>query len=182
MVTVTTRGIHDTMHGEVAGMSKWIMAALAFFVCAAAATYAADPPQMRVTVKETKVRATPSALGKIVGVLVYGDRVTVVDESKGWKKISMPEKKIQGWVSLSALTEKDVALSAGSENVDQSASSNEVALAGKGFNEDVEKQYKADANLDYTWVDKMVAYGPSDEEIAAFVRIGGLAAIEGGAQ
>jgi uncharacterized protein YgiM (DUF1202 family) len=155
-------------------MSKSIVAALACFVLAAAAAYAEGPSQMSVTVKETKVRATPSSLGKIVGVLVYGDRVTIIDESKSWKKISMPAKNLQGWVSLSALTEKDVVLSSGSENVEQGASSGEVALAGKGFNEDVENQYKSDGKLDYTWVDRMVGYDPTSEQVAAFLQKGGL--------
>jgi hypothetical protein len=177
--TVTRARIHATMQEEVAGMSKWILAAIALFALATAAVYAADSSQMSVTVKETKVRATPSALGKIVGVLVYGDRVTIVDESKGWKKISMPEKKIQGWVSLSALTEKEIVLNSGSENVAQGASSNEVALAGKGFNEDVEKQYKSEGNLDYTWVDKMLEYDPSSDQVTAFLQKGGLNATGG---
>ncbi len=147
----------------------WLAACL---LLAGGALFAAD--QMSVTVKETKVRATPSALGKIVGVLVYGDRVTVIDESKGWKKISMPQKNLQGWVSLTALTEKDVVLSSGSENVEQGASSNEVSLAGKGFNEDVEQQYKSEGNLDYTWVDRMIQYDPTTEQVAAFLQKGGL--------
>ena len=45
-------------------------------------------------------------------------------------------------MSTSALQTKKIVLAAGSENVQQGASSGEVALAGKGFNEDVEQQYK----------------------------------------
>jgi hypothetical protein len=44
-------------------------------LCAVAVgtAFAADQKQMSVTVKETQVRATPSYLGKILGVLAYGD-------------------------------------------------------------------------------------------------------------
>jgi hypothetical protein len=35
---------------------------------------------MSVTVKQTQVRATPSYLGKILGLLSYGDKVTVLDQ------------------------------------------------------------------------------------------------------
>ncbi len=153
-------------------------------VLASAAAFAADAAQMSVTVQETKVRATPSALGKIVGSLSYGDRVTILDQPAGapktWRKVSSAEKGIQGWVSLSALTDKAVKLQAGSENVQGGASSGEVALAGKGFNEEVEKQYKSEGHLDYTWVDRMAAYNPTDEQVAAFLKDGGLSTQGGG--
>ncbi|MGA2761897.1 MAG: SH3 domain-containing protein [Spirochaetia bacterium] len=166
-------------------MSRVCLATLACLVLASAAAFAADQSQMSVTVQEVKVRASPSALGKIVGSLVYGDRVTVLEQPAGapktWRKISMPEKGVQGWVSLSALTEKEIKLRAGSENAQTGASSGEVALAGKGFNEDVEKQYKSEGNLDYTWVDRMATYNPTDDQVAAFLQKGGLNT-EGGAQ
>ncbi len=129
-------------------MSRVCPVVAACLMLASAAAFAADQPKMSVTVQEVKVRATPSALGKIVGTLVYGDRVTVLDQPAGspqtWRKVNMPEKGIQGWVSLSALTEKEIKLQAGSQTAQTGASSGEVALAGKGFNEEVEKQYKAD--------------------------------------
>ncbi len=166
-------------------MSKVCLAVAACLVVASTAAFAAGPSQMSVTVQEVKIRATPSALGKILGSLVYGDRVTVLDQPAGapqsWRKISVPQKGIQGWVSLSALTEKEVKLQAGSEQVQHGASSGEVALAGKGFNEDVEKEYKSEGNLDYTWVDRMATYKPTDDQVAAFLRDGGLNTT-GGAQ
>ena len=159
-------------------MSRVCLAAVACFILASTAAFAADPSQMSVTVKETKVRATPSALGKIVGSLAYGDRVTVLDQPAGapksWRKISLSSKNLQGWVSLSALTEKEVVLKSGDQSVQQGASSGEVALAGKGFNEEVEKQYKADGKLDYTWVDRMEGYDPGPDRVAAFLKAGGL--------
>ena len=42
----------------------------------------------------------------------------------------------------SALTTKTIVLKAGAENVRTSATGGEIALAGKGFSEEVEKQYK----------------------------------------
>ncbi len=157
-------------------MSRVCLTTLACLVLASVAVFAAD--QMSVTVQEVKVRATPSALGKIVGSLAYGDRVTILAQPAGapksWRKISMPAKHIQGWVSLSALTEKEIKLQAGSENAQTGASSGEVALAGKGFNEDVEKEYKAEGHIDYTWVDRMEGYNPTDDQVAAFLTAGGL--------
>ena len=166
-------------------MSRMWWTTIVCLMLGSAAAFAANPPQMSVIVKQTQVRATPSFLGKVLGVLAYGDKVTILDQpagaSKSWMKIGVPEKNLQGWVSASALTEKEVKLQAGSENVQQGASSGEVALAGKGFNEEVEKQYKADGKLDYTWVDRMETYNPTDSQVAAFLKQGGLNT-SGGAQ
>jgi len=139
--------------------------------------------EMSVTVKQTEVRDKPSFLGRILGApLLYGDRVTVLDKSvKGWVKVQGPDGKLQGWVSASALQSKRIVLTSGSQNVQQGASSGEVALAGKGFNEDVEKQYKSEGKLDYTWVDRMETYNPPPDRVAAFLQQGGLNTA-GGAQ
>jgi len=159
-------------------MSRVFLATVACLVLASAAAFAADVTQMNVQVQETKIRATPSALGKVVGSLAYGDRVTILDQPAGspasWRKVSVPGKGLQGWVSLSALTDKPIKLQAGSEAAQTGASSGEVALAGKGFNEEVEKQYKSDGKLDYTQVDRMEGYNPTDDQIAAFLQKGGL--------
>jgi hypothetical protein len=65
-------------------------------------------------------------------------------------------------------------LQAGDENVQQSASSGEVALAGKGFNEQVEAEYKQQNDLDYTMVDRMEQFTVSIDEVVLFVEQGEL--------
>ncbi|MGD0726213.1 MAG: SH3 domain-containing protein [Spirochaetia bacterium] len=156
----------------------------ACLLLAAGVVFAADQKQMSVTVKETPVRATASFLGKILGTLKYADRVTVLEQpaSASWMKVRGPDGKLQGWVSLSALQEKTIVLRSGSENVAQGASTGEVALAGKGFNESVENEYKAEGKLDYTWVDRMGQIVVTPDQLAAFINQGGLASPEGGAQ
>jgi hypothetical protein len=141
---------------------------------------------MSVTVKETPVRATPSYLGKILGTLRYADRVTVLDQpagaSKSWMKVRGPDGKLQGWVSLSALQERKLVLASGTDTVEQGGATGEVALATKGFNESVEKEYKEEGKLDYTWVDRMGQIVVTPDQLAAFINQGGLASPEGGAQ
>jgi len=136
--------------------------------------------QMSVTVKETQVRATPSYMGKILAVVKYGDRLTVLAEQNGWARVSLASG--QGWVHLSALSAKQVALQAGSQNVSTGASSGEVALAGKGFNKEVEEQYKSETSLDYTWVDRMGGFTVTPEQVLAFLEQGALDTSLGGAQ
>jgi len=153
----------------------WATMLLAF---SAAALQAAPPKQMSVVVKVTQVRSTPSYLGQVLGTLAYGDRVDVLETQKDWARVSLASKQLTGWTNVSALTEKKIALSSGSGNVEQKASSGEVALAGKGFNEQIETQYKADGQIDYAWVDKMAQINESPEDISAFLAAGGLG--EGG--
>src|SRR5271169_4863142 len=171
-------------------MRKRFLVAAALLLAAGAA-FAAD--QMSVTVQQTSVRDKPSFLGKILGTLKYADRVTVLDQPAGspksWLLILGPDGKLQGWVSASALQSKKIELAAGSQNVQQGASSGEVALAGKGFNETVEQEYKTDGSLDYTWVDYMKGLDSShrefavgDQQLAAFITQGGLSDPSGGAQ
>jgi uncharacterized protein YgiM (DUF1202 family) len=170
-------------------MSRFRNCLFGFFILAAAAAFAAAPKQMSVTVKETQVRVTPGFMGKILAALVYGDRVQVVDVQNGWAKVNLPAVKsgssgsrpqVEGWVHLSALTDKKIVLKSGAANVGETASSGEVALAGKGFNEEVEAQYKENNKLDYTWVDRMESFVVSPEQAVTFLQEGGLA--ERGAQ
>jgi uncharacterized protein YgiM (DUF1202 family) len=160
------------------GMRRLFLPIVGVLLLATAAFAAADANQKSVTVKQTQVRATPSYLGKILGLLSYGDKVTVLDQPadapKGWLKVSGPAGKLTGWVNISALTTKEIALKSGSGDVAQTASSGDVALAGKGFNADVEAQYKQDQKLDYTWVDKMEAYKVTPEQVSVFLSQGGL--------
>lgn len=150
----------------------------AIILFALTSVYAADN-MMSVQVKETQVRATPTFLGTILAALAYGDRVNVLEESKGWAKVEIPGGKGTGWVNISALTEKRIVLKAGAEDVDKTASSSEVALAGKGFNEEVEAKYKEDTNLDYTWVDRMEQFVFPPDELVSFLLEGGLTPAEG---
>jgi hypothetical protein len=157
----------------------------ACFALAAASASAADQKMMSVTVKEAQLRATPGYLGKPLGTLIYGDRVTVLDQPssapKDWLKVRGPDGKLEGWINVSALTAKEIVLKSGSGKAEQAASSGDVALAGKGFNSDVEAQYKKEQNLDYTWVDKMEAIKVAPEQVAGFIAQGGLTE-PGGAQ
>lgn len=156
------------------------------FLLAGAVLSTAAQQQMSVIVKQTQVRENPTYLAKILAVLSYGNRVTVADQQNGaprdWVKVTIPEKQLSGWVNVAALTQKKIILTAGSENVSASASSGDVAVAGKGFNESVERQYRNDNSLDYTWVDRMSNYVVSTDEVAAFMKEDGLTPADGAAQ
>ncbi|HEX2694803.1 MAG TPA: SH3 domain-containing protein [Acidobacteriota bacterium] len=136
---------------------------------------------MSVQVKQVQVRATPSFLGKVVATLAYGDRVETLEEKDGWIRIVPPGSKAPGWIHSSALTEKRVVLMAGKKETDVAASTGELALAGRGFNADVEAAFKAgNRDIDFTWIDRMQNMNVPPGKIQAFVQEGKLIPAEGG--
>jgi len=139
---------------------------------------AALAASMSVQVRNCKVRATPSQLGRTVATVEYSTQVQAGQLQKGWYPVTMPDGKT-GWLHESALSEKQIVMHAGTSDAATGVSSDEVALAGKGFNEQVEAKMKADGKLDYTWVDRMAAFQISADQIKEFLAQGSLA---GGAQ
>ncbi|MGG4436830.1 SH3 domain-containing protein [Priestia megaterium] len=87
----------------------------------------------KVTATSLNVRATPSTSGAIVGKITKGNTVDIVDESKGWAKITYSGK--EAWISsqyinktqtnstsTANLTSKSAVVNASSLNVRSSAS------------------------------------------------------------
>lgn len=136
---------------------------------------------MTVQVKATQLRATPSYLGKIITKLSYGAKVIILEERGDWKRASYGNS--QGWLHSSAVTTKKLALTAGQTSQGGSVSQDEIALAGKGFNEEIEARYrKANKNLDYTWINNMETFNVPAEEMEIFIIEGELAMTAEGGQ
>lgn len=136
---------------------------------------------MAVQVKQSQIRATPSYLGKILARMSYGEKVSIISERAGWYKVKkMTVPAVVGWMNASSLANPRVVLKAGDKTVQGKTTTEEVALAGKGFNASIEKDYeKSKSNLDYTWVDKMEKISPTPEEVTAFLVEGNLSLGEG---
>jgi hypothetical protein len=130
---------------------------------------------LSVQVREGQIRATPSFLGKMVAKAAYGDRVDLLEDRETWKRVSIPGGKLQGWMHTSALTTKRIVLKAGQADVQTGATRDELALAGKGFNEQVESAFKKEnKNLDYTWINRMESLKISPEQMQSFLARGNL--------
>jgi hypothetical protein len=113
--------------------------------------------------------------------VAYGDSVTVIKQQDPWVYVSAKGGQLSGWIHNSALSEKEIILRAGSADVAKTASQKEVALAGKGFNADVEKEFKSrNPKLNFEWVDRMEKFVVSDDEIRKFIQEGALSP-QGGA-
>lgn len=128
---------------------------------------------LNVQVEEGQVRNKPSFLGEIVDKVVYGESVEVVKEQGPWRMVNTPRKP-GGWIHQSAVSESSVELVPGG-NVNEGASGKEIALAGKGFNADVENAYKAEhQQMSFAWVDNMEKFTVKNADIEQFIKQGGL--------
>ncbi len=150
--------------------TAWICAALLGVGLAAGPAYARP---MSVQVRQGPVRATPSFTGAVVATLAYGDRVQTSETKAGWIRVAFGEQT--GWMHQSALTRRRIVLKAGEETAQTAASSEELALAGRGFNSEVEAQYREqNKQANYAAVDRMEKRAVSPEELAAFRKQGEL--------
>jgi uncharacterized protein YgiM (DUF1202 family) len=146
---------------------------LGALVLLAVSASAALAGTMSVQVRNGKVRATPSQLGSVVTSVDYGAKVQAGTPEKGWYPVTTADGKT-GWLHESALSKKPIAMRSGTTDAATGASSDEVALAGKGFNEQVEAKLRSEGKLDYTWVDRMSAFKVDANEISKFLKEGHL--------
>jgi hypothetical protein len=154
---------------------------LAFgFLVVMATAGRSDLGLMSVQVKEAQLRSAPSFLGPIVGPVAYGERVEALQQQGDWVNVKSRTSQA-GWIHQSALTKREVVLGAGAQGVASGNTSQEIALAGKGFNADVESQYRrSHKSADYTWVDRMESMRVTQNEMMTFLKDGAVKPSEGG--
>ncbi len=161
---------------------KTVLITLMIVCLSGFALYGAEVQSMSVQVRKSQMRSSPSYLGKIVASLAYGDRVDVMEQKGAWAQVQKQGGKKKGWMNQSALSPKKIVLNASDADIAQAASSDEVALAGKGFNKEVEKNFRAmNPNVNFKDVDKMEKKVISQKKIRIFLKKGKLSP-PGGAQ
>ena len=149
-------------------LRRWLPLLLPLLAVAAAWAAA---QLLSVQVREGQLRERPTFLGKVVAKVEYGDRMEVVSTRAGWTKVRGDDG--EGWIHTSALTEKRVVLESGDQDVATGASGEELALAGKGFNDEVEAEFRdGNPDVDYDWVDRMERMVVSAADAAEFLEDG----------
>ena len=127
-----------------------------------------------VKVQTTNLRKEPVFYADTIVVLKAGEAVEKVAEQNGWYKVKTA-KGIQGWVHSSAVSSKSFDLLALGQTTKTGASAEEVALASKGFNKQVEDAYKAKhKDADFAGVDRMLRLKVSPEQLRRFLERGKL--------
>lgn len=150
---------------------KNVLVVLATTVCLIQAALSAET--MSVQVKKSFLKGTPSFLGKNITTLYYADQVKFISKREAWMQVSKDKKK--GWLHGSVLTDKKIVLNRGSSKAISGVSSDEIILAGKGFNSQVEKKYRqSNPKLRFDLVDKMERYTVPLEIERAFAKNGKL--------
>lgn len=128
---------------------------------------------MYVKVEEAVLKESPSFWGKNGASVFYGEEVVILEEKNSWKKVQLViDSSVSGWISESSLTQKKIVVS-GSR---VSASTEELALAGKGFTAEIEAEYKKQASLNYDAVDKLETNLISFDKVLDFMAAGKLEA------
>jgi len=161
-------------------MRGWRRAWPLLLIVLATIVWAATQMQS-VQVRTGQLRERPSFLGKVTAEVSYGDRMTVLESRGPWTKVRNADG--EGWIHTSALTEKKVVLRSGDADARTSASGEELALAGKGFNDEVEAEFRQqNPDVDYAWVDRMETMVVTPSEAGDFLSAGGVQPREGGAR
>ena len=146
------------------------------------ATLAGDQRMMSVQVKKTHIRSSPSFLGGVMTEVFYGDQVELDREEGAWDMVKLQATPIEGWIHASALTRKRIILRPGDSDIAHGATSDEVALAGKGFNKEVEKEFRTrNPHIDFSTIERMERIVISGDQMRRFLTEGGLP-FEGGAR
>ena len=111
---------------------------------------------LSVQVKETYLRDKASFLSKQKAKVVYAQQVTAKSKKNSWYFIKTLEGNIQGWIHSSALTKQAIVLQVSKKVSKTSVSQSEVLMAGKGFNQSVENEYKKQKqHLNYKLLDEI---------------------------
>ena len=129
--------------------------------------------KVQVSVKSASLKSGLGFFSKSVGKVSYGDSLIVIESNSKKSKVRLSSNSsVSGWIPNGSLTTKKITKT-GSSSVN--ASSNELALAGKGFSEEAEKAFKSsNGNLNYAQVDQIEKITVSESELSAFITEGHL--------
>lgn len=127
-----------------------------------------------VRVQSTSLRQSPRFYSPVVLALKAGEKVEKVSSQEGWVQVRT-SGGIVGWVHSSAVEVQKFSLLAMDKSLKTQASASEVALAGKGFNKQVEESYRAKhGDINFLWVDKMLQIKIPAERVLEFMKQGKL--------
>jgi uncharacterized protein YgiM (DUF1202 family) len=132
-----------------------------------------------IKVQSTHVRKEPKFYSSPVATLRAGESVTQIASQAGWFKVRTSQG-VEGWIHSQAVATGKLAVAAMDRTVKMSATADEVALAGKGFNRQVEEEYKnRNKGISFTEVDRMLRIKVTPDELRRFLMEGRLAEFGG---
>ncbi len=132
-----------------------------------------------VKVQTTYVRKEPKFYSPAVATLKAGESVTQIAAEAGWFRVRTAEG-IEGWIHSSAVQTGKFTVAAVDQTLKTRATTEEVALAGKGFNRQVEEEYKnRNKGVSFVEVERMLMIKVTPDELRKFLIEGKLAEFGG---
>ena len=126
---------------------------------------------MYVAVKSAALKTSTGFFARTAGTLVYGAQITVLAVNGKWAQVrTVSGASLSGWTASSNLTLKHIVV----QGDTRSASAKELALAGKGFSQEVEQKYKTGKDVNYDAVDALEKTAVSEQELLNFIEEGHL--------
>ena len=119
-----------------------------------------------VAVQNAVLKSSTGFFASELGNLTLGEEVILVREDGKWSQVQV--RNLSGWVTSASLSARRVTASGSSATV------SEVALAGKGFSQETEREYR-NSGLDYSAVDAMERLIIPNNELLGFITEGHLA-------
>jgi hypothetical protein len=133
-----------------------------------------------VKIQTTNLRKEPKFYSQTIASLTAGSPLEKMSSQDGWFKVRT-SAGVVGWIHSSAVETKKFNLLAMDKSMKTQASAGEVALAAKGFNKQVEENYKAKhGEANFAAVDRMLQLKISPSDVEAFLRKGKLGEFGGG--
>ena len=152
-------------------MRKVLIVFCLFLLVAGIAAAQSVNSTMYVAIRSVALKSGTGLFASTRGTLEYGDRVTVTQVSGNKVEVrSASNLALIGWTAVSNLTPRQVV--AGTTST---ATAREVALAGKGFNQEIEDSYRSQQNLNYADVDTMEEFIIDESVLFRFLEEGRLA-------
>lgn len=141
------------------------------------ATAAAD--LLVVSVQTTRIRKSPQFFAASIATLKAGEKLEKMSEANGWIQVKAASGAV-GWVHSSAVEISKFSLQAMNKDMKTKASAGEVALAGKGFNSQVEDSYRAKhGEANFAGVEAMLRIKVDLAQVEDFLKKGKLGAFGG---
>ncbi len=132
-----------------------------------------------VKVQTTYVRKEPKFYSSPIATLSAGDSVTQITAQAGWFRVRTSQG-VEGWIHSQAVAAGKLKVAAMDKSLKMSATADEVALAGKGFNRQVEDEYKSrNKGISFGEVERMLRIKVTPEELRRFLMDGKLAEFGG---
>jgi uncharacterized protein YgiM (DUF1202 family) len=147
-----------------------VIAALLLMIVVGGALYAIETgDNLAVSVREGELRTGPGFLSRIDTRVQYGEAVTVLGVRGDWVRVRVDVSRDEGWMHSSAVLPPAEMNLTGTSSGTTGTTSREIALAGRGFSERVEKEYQEQEQLDFAAVDEMETYIVPLPELGEFL-------------